>query len=105
MRPIEVEIMDERSKKMSKYGGGTCCTYLAWTSVMRLQDTGGQRDRQERGGLILGYRAKSAYEIEKRLEKKGKRIEVTTQKMIRKSVRNLEKLVDGNLSGHSIRER
>ena len=47
----------------------------------------------------LGYKWKSSYEIEKRLEKKGKRIEVTTQKMIRKSVRNLEKLVDAQLFG------
>jgi len=49
--------------------------------------------------LILGYKSKSAYEIEKRLEKKGKRIEITTQKMIRKSVRNLEKLVDAQPFG------
>jgi hypothetical protein len=47
----------------------------------------------------LGYAPKSAYEIEKRLEKKSKRIEVTTQKMIRKSVRNLEKLVDAQPFG------
>jgi hypothetical protein len=47
----------------------------------------------------LGYKKKSCYEIEKRLEKKGMRIEVTTQKMIRKSVRNLEKLVDAKPFG------
>ena len=47
----------------------------------------------------LGYKGKSCYEIEKRLEKKGKRIEVTSQKMIRKSVRNLEKLVDAQPFG------
>ena len=55
-------------------------------------------DKKE-AALILGYKAKSAYEIEKRLEKKGKRIEVTTQKMVRKSVRNLEKLVDAQPFG------
>jgi hypothetical protein len=47
----------------------------------------------------LGYKGKSCYEIEKRLEKKGKRIELTTQKMVRKSVRNLEKLVDAQPFG------
>jgi hypothetical protein len=47
----------------------------------------------------LGYKGKSCYEIEKRLEKKGMRIEVTSQKMIRKSVRNLEKLVDAQPFG------
>ena len=48
---------------------------------------------------VLGYKGKSCYEIEKRLEKKGKRIEVTSQKMVRKSVRNLEKLVDAKPFG------
>ena len=47
----------------------------------------------------LGYKGKSCYEIEKRLEKKGKRIEVTSQKLVRKSVRNLEKLVDAQPFG------
>ena len=47
----------------------------------------------------LGYKGKSCYEIEKRLEKKGMRIEVTTQKMVRKSVRNLGKLVDAKPFG------
>ena len=55
-------------------------------------------DKKE-AALILGYKAKSAYEIEKRLEKKGERIELTTQKMVRKSVRNLEKLVDAKPFG------
>ncbi len=58
---------------------------------------GGIDKRQ--AALLLGYKPKSAYEIEKRLEKKGKRIEVTTQKMVRKSVRNLEKLVDAKPFG------
>ena len=48
---------------------------------------------------VLGYKSKSCYEIEKRLEKKGKRIELTSQKMVRKSVRNLEKLVDAKPFG------
>lgn len=55
-------------------------------------------DKKE-AALILGYKPKSAYEIEKRLEKKGVRIELTTQKMVRKSVRNLEKLVDAKPFG------
>ena len=55
-------------------------------------------DKKE-AALILGYKPKSAYEIEKRLEKKGERIELTTQKMVRKSVRNLEKLVDAKPFG------
>ena len=54
---------------------------------------------KRQAALILGYKPKSAYEIEKRLEKKGQRIEVTTQKMVRKSVRNLEKLVDAQPFG------
>ena len=51
-------------------------------------------DKKE-AALILGYKPKSAYEIEKRLEKKGKRIEVTTDRMVRKAVKGLKNCIDG----------
>ena len=50
---------------------------------------------KRQAALILGYKPKSAYEIEKRLEKKGKRIEVTTDRMVRKAVKGLKNCIDG----------
>ena len=50
---------------------------------------------KRQAALILGYKPRSAYEIEKRIEKKGKRIEVTTDRMVRKAVKGLKNCIDG----------
>ena len=101
MKPKEVEKVGE---KLADDGGNEAVEAVrAYPRVDKrhaaykiLVDSG--IDKKE-AAEILGYKPKSAYEIEKRLEKKGKRIEVTTQKMVRKSVRNLEKLVDAQPFG------
>ena len=101
MEPKEIENMDEKVvKDVENETGEPIRTYprvdKRHACYKILVDSG--IDKKE-AALILGYKPKSAYEIEKRLEKKGKRIEVTTQKMVRKSVRNLEKLVDAQPFG------
>ena len=101
MEPKEIENMDEKVvKDIENETGEPIRTYprvdKRHAAYKILVDSG--IDKKE-AVLILGYKPKSAYEIEKRLEKKGMRIEVTSQKMIRKSVRNLEKLVDAQPFG------
>jgi hypothetical protein len=101
MKLKEIENMDEKVEKdVENEAGEPIRTYprvdKRHACYKILVDSG--IDKKE-AALILGYKPKSAYEIEKRLEKKGKRIEVTTQKMVRKSVRNLEKLVDAQPFG------
>jgi hypothetical protein len=97
MKPKEIEKVDENVKNEAEEPVRTYPRVDKRHAAYKiLVDSG--IDKKE-AALILGYKPKSAYEIEKRLEKKGKRIEVTTQKMVRKSVRNLEKLVDAQPFG------
>jgi hypothetical protein len=95
MEPKEMENMGEKVvKDVENEAGEPIRTYprvdKRHAAYKILVDSG--IDKKE-AAQILGYAPKSAYEIEKRLGKKGKRIEVTTRKMVRTSVRNLEKLV------------
>jgi hypothetical protein len=95
MEPKEMENMGEKVvKDVENEAGEPIRTYprvdKRHAAYKILVDSG--IDKKE-AAQISGYAPKSAYEIEKRLEKKRKRIEVTTRKMVRTSVRNLEKLV------------
>ena len=95
--PEGIGKMDEQdAKDCEKKGGEPLRTYPRVDerhAAYKILVENGIDKRQ--AALILGYKPKSAYEIEKRLEKKGKRIEVTTDRMVRKAVKGLKNCIDG----------